>query len=235
MATTAEYLTQLQKDKESLINTLSSKGIETSESDTFTTLAVKTNTLGSPSDYFKTYNINSGTPYTKGAWTNFVKKIPYIEATFPKFTSLFYSCPAEEIDVSGLNVTVDNTSARNMFYKCTNLTNLIIGEKSWIAIKDLTGMFTGCAKLTSVDFSKQQLVNANFFGSMFSGCTSLTNVDISSCTLLKEGSVQTITDMFKDVPVDCYILVANSDCKNYLTTKFPTLTNIHYVGEETSK
>ena len=40
------------------------------------------------------------------------------------------------------------------------------------------------------------------------------------------------SNMFDNVPTDCYILVKDTTAKEWITSKFPDLTNVHYVGEE---
>ena len=64
---------------------------------------------------------------------------------------------------------------------------------------------------------------------MFYNCTALYNINMSSFDFTNTTAY---TNMFQNVPKDCYILVKDEVQKNWFTTYQSRMTNVHYVGEK---
>ena len=169
-------------------------------------------------------------------------------------TSIFERCKAlTSLDVSGFN-TSKVTYMISMFRDCKYLTNLDLSSFNTSNVTNMQSMFSGCSSLTNLDLSSFNTSNVTNMTNMFSYCSSLTSLDLSSfntskttnmsylfddCTKLKNlnisnfdfTKVTTYTNIFANVPNDCYILVKDATAKDWITSKFTNLTNVHYVGE----
>ena len=63
---------------------------------------------------------------------------------------------------------------------------------------------------------------------MFNNCTQLTSLDIRNFVFTK---VTSYSNMFNGVPTDCLIIVKGDIEKEWITSKFTTLTNVKTVAE----
>lgn len=118
MATTAEYLAQLQTDKANLVSTLTNKGLSASEEDTITTLATKINTLANPTEFF-VEKMN----YAMFSLAKTIKSMPNIDSTScTSFQSAFANAMNLET-IPELDAT-KVSSVYTMFADCRNLTNV---------------------------------------------------------------------------------------------------------------
>lgn len=142
MATTSEYLTQLQTDKQTLVNKLNEKGVEASNSGTFTELIPKLDEIQSGeniSEYFSdqyvtkvTIPSNSGLASITPKWFSSVKKMPVLRMPL-NVTSLqefFSSFLGEELDLSNLDLS-KVTTLTNMFAGCVFLKRLNLNNTSF--------------------------------------------------------------------------------------------------------
>lgn len=208
MATTAEYLNQLQKDKETLVNNLVEKGVDASNEETFTSLAPKVADIssGDLSNFFNTtitqnqygglYVIqNLPNLYcTNTSITNRIfyelyglKKMPVIEFENPnvfRAEMMFCNCKSLE-DVSNLTklTFTRNDSTNQMFYYCYNLKEIPFFDTS--NVTNSSQMFYECESLITIpefNFSKSKNVER-----MFEWCQRLETIpelDFSSATSL---------------------------------------------------
>ena len=92
----------------------------------------------------------------------------------------------------------------------------------------MTSMFSYCSSLTSLDLSSFNTSKITNMSYLFDDCTKLKNLNISNFDFT---NVTIYTNIFHSVPNDCYILVKDATAKDWITSKFTNLTNIHYVGE----
>ena len=204
-------------------------------------------------DYFKSETIEIN-PTSVGCWYKFVKKIPKLNLNITNnCASMFYYCKAEEIDVSEFN-TKNVTNMYQMFYNCSSLTSLDVSSFDTSKVKSMSNMFNGCSKLTSLDLSNFNTSNVTNMQNMFGRCYLLTELDLSNfdtssvtnmsamfytCINLNNlnisnfdfSKVTSYSNMFQSVPANCYILVKDATAKEWITSKFTNLTNVHYVGE----
>ena len=102
MATIADQLTQLQNDKQTLVNNLVAKGVEATSDETFTTLVPKVNDIqtggGNIDEYFNTNSTQVSSYENVGSWYQLVKKLPSIKHTGQSKYYLFRRFQGEELD-----------------------------------------------------------------------------------------------------------------------------------------
>ena len=207
------------------------------------------------SEYFSnTIEAGDATTLPCGKWAKNIKKLPAFTFNGTSTQQQFFGFKGEEIDLSNFdtsNVTVMqsmfstcssltsldlssfNTSKviymREMFRQCSSLISLDLSSFDTSNVKYMTNMFRDCSSLTSLNLSSFNTSKVTDMDAMFSGCSSLTNLNISNFDFT---NVTTYTSMFQSVPNDCYILVKDATAKDWITSKFTNLTNVHYVGEE---
>ena len=143
-------------------------------------------------------------------------------------TSMFRDCEyLTSLDLSSFN-TSKVTNMQSMFYGCTRLINLDLSSFNTSNVTNMTSMFSYCSSLTSLDLSSFNTSKITNMSYLFDNCTKLKNLNISNFDFTK---VTTYTNIFANVPNDCYILVKDATAKDWITSKFTNLTNVHYVGE----
>ena len=150
MATTAEYLTQLQTDKTTLVTNLVAKGVDATNDETFTTLVPKVASIQGGSKY---------APY-------------YISFMNFKGTDLSYEI--ENLDTRNIN------SMSSMFEYCTAMTSINLKNFVKSNTTDLNNMFSNSSKLKSINMEGWDVSNVTKISMMFSNCSALTNLDISN-------------------------------------------------------
>ena len=143
-------------------------------------------------------------------------------------TSMFYNCSSlTSLNLSNFN-TSEVTTMKQMFWICRKLTSLDLSNFDTSKVENMSYMFSECNKLTSLDLSNFDTSNVTDMYQMFFECNKLTNLNISNFDFTK---VTSYAYMFNNVPNDCYILVKDATAKDWITSKFTNLTNVHYVGE----
>lgn len=185
MATTAEYLTQLQTDKSTLVTNLIAKGVDATNDETFTSLVPKVaNIQGGVdiNDYFKpTISAATNTQYTNGI-NAIIKKIPdTITLTGDSCASMFQYCAAittiPSLDTSGV------TDMRKMFFNCNSLQTIPIIDTS--KVTTMADMFNNCISLQAIPaIDTSKVIN---FTDTFYRCSALTSLpllNMSSATNL---------------------------------------------------
>ena len=158
-----------------------------------------------------------------------ITKIPPI--TLSNVTSLenmFYEyLSLTSLDLSNFD-TSNVTNMDQMFYGCSSLTSLDLSNFDTSNVTSMKQMFWSCRELTSLDLSNFNTSKVKYMDYMFSNCEKLTNLNISNFDFT---NVTSYLIMFSGVPSDCYILVKDTTAKEWITSKFTNLTNVHYVGE----
>ena len=142
-------------------------------------------------------------------------------------TAMFNASRLTTLDLSNFD-TSEVTSMKQMFWACRELTSLNLSNFDTSKVDDMSYMFSECDKLTSLDLSNFNTSKVTDMYQMFYGCKALTNLNISNFDFTK---VTSYAYMFNNVPNDCYILVKDAAAKEWITSKFTNLTNVHYVGE----
>lgn len=205
MPTTSDYLTQLEQDREDLVDNLETKGITGLTGDeTFTELVPEVLNIpsGGADDYFRN-TITVAPTSTVNGISRLVKKVPkvYLGQDVTSLQYCFRGCSAIEFDFSVID-TSKVTNMRNMFDTCTLIVNL-----------DLSNFDT--SRVTRMD-------------NMFASCVNLQHLDIRNFDFT---NVSNYTGMFENVPNDCEIIVKDNTAKTWIISKFSNLTNVKTVEE----
>lgn len=150
-------------------------------------------------------------------------------------SSMFDNSNLASLDLSSFD-TSNVTNMSYMFGNCYNLTSLDLSNFNTSNVTDMSGMFSGCSQASSIDLSSFDTSKVTNMNSMFYGCLKLKNLNISnfdftSVTNYESMFGEAVDGINSTVPSDCDILVKDSTAKEWLTSKFDWLTNIHYVGE----
>lgn len=130
-----------------------------------------------------------------------------------RMTGMFWHNNIISLDVSMFN-TSNVTDMRYMFAECQKLEELDLSNFNTSNVTDMSGMFNFDIGLKKLDISSFDFTNVTEYNNMF-----------GSITAIGEGTID-----FR-VPANCNILVKDLTAKEWLTSKFNWLTNIHYVGE----
>ena len=233
MATIAEYLAQLQADKEALINSLSDKGVEVATDATFTSLVPKVdeveemhqaeitnindklNTLTTPevtetptNDDFLT-NLEAD----KQALVDNLNEKGVEASTDETFTSLIPKI--SEIESGGSSYKIKDGT--NLFYQGKRLS-----EKDGIAticeLTDCTTMFSGC-QVSSLDVSMFDMSKVTTMYSIFNNCRGVTSLDLSTW---KTDSLTNMKAMFGSNPTLKTVIFG----ENFDTSKVTTMDSL---------
>lgn len=211
MATTADYLTQLQADKQTLVNNLIAKGVNATNEETFTSLVPKVTEIQSGGGgsfeitnayylFYKGYRIdvvNELCALISDKCTDFsymfrdastLKEVPKINTSGgTTFTSMFDGCRGltkiTKLDISKA------TNIQYLFQNCSALTE--IPEFDFSNIESLYGVFAGCKALTSIKFkTSEKLTNIR---GIFQGCSLLTEIPF-----INTSNVTNFRDSFRE-------------------------------------
>lgn len=158
MPTTSDYLTQLEQDRQDLVDNLETQGITGLTGDeTFTELVPEVlNISGGGEDlgeYFITSIGNGGS--TRNGVSSILKKVPN-------------------------NLTISTTVANYMFSNCSNLKIAPLLDTS--NVENMRNMFSGCAYLETVplyDTSKTTNIQ-----NIFQGCYQLSDASLDNILLM---------------------------------------------------
>ena len=143
--------------------------------------------------------------------------------------SIFDSCSSlTSLDVNNFN-TSKVTNMGRMFSSCSSLTSLDVSNLTATSLTNANMMFYNCLYITSIDLSNFENTKTVSVSQMFQYCSRLSNLNMSKFDFTK---ISSYSSMFNSVPKNCYILVKDEAQKTAFNTKFPTMTNVHYVGEE---
>ena len=183
MATIADQLTQLQNDKQTLVNNLVAKGVEATSYETFTTLVPKVNDIqtggGNIDEYFNTNSTQVSSYENVGGWYNLVKKLPSIKHTGQSKYYLFRRFQGEELDT--LNFTFPSeTNLESMCYMCYNLKKINMSNMISENISNCYMTFSSCSKLETIIFPDDigTKFGATNIEQMFRACINLTTLPL---------------------------------------------------------
>lgn len=168
-----QYITQLNTDKETLVDNLVTKGVEASDSETFTTLAPKVldiQTGGGIDDYFATTNVSGNAD--KGMY--YIKKIADIESTGTDLQYLFYN-------LKGLtelpNINMSNATSLKYFASdCSNIKS--VPQYNTQNVTDFSYAFRNCSNLETIPVFDTS--SATILDQMFTSCVSLTDTSLDN-------------------------------------------------------
>ena len=95
-------------------------------------------------------------------------------------------------------------------------------------VTNMSSMFNYCYYITELDLSSFSTPNLTNTGSMFQSCMQLKRLDIRNFTFDK---VTSYSGMFNNVSSSCLIIVKGDTEKQWITSKFTSLTNVKTVAE----
>lgn len=127
---------------------------------------------------------------------------------------------AEKITAVRTTGPVKLTTGNRMFFGCTNLTELDMGDFDTSDVKDMSGMFYECKRLKTLDLNSFDTSNATDMSSMFRFCEMLNDVDVSS---FNTANVTDMSYMF-----DCCRHADSLDVSGFNTSK---VTNMKCMFE----
>ena len=174
MATTAEYLTQLQTDKTTLVTNLVAKGVDATNDETFTTLVPKVADIQSKyaPRYISFYNYRG---------TELDDELANLDTSkITNMSYMFYQCAnLTTLNLSNFD-TSNVTNMYNMFNSCNKLVALDLSNFDTSKVTSMSNMFSSCYALTTLNLSNFDTSNVTNMSAMFSNCSVLTTSDLSN-------------------------------------------------------
>ena len=168
MATTADYLTQLQADKQVLVNNLITKGVEATADETFTSLVPKVLEISSGGAELPTLTSAAYLFYGGERLDAMNELIGMLSPDITNFQSMYSGC-STLTEAKTIN-TSNGTKFNNMYANCSNLTKFT--EMDTSKGKTFNFFLSGCSKLT--EYPNLDLSNATEVENMLQSCTGLT-------------------------------------------------------------
>ena len=178
--TVNDYLDNLELDRQDMINSLKSKGMEISDNATFTEIVPKIDGLVDINGYYDL------TKQSSGDIKSYIKQIPMIDTSgYTNMANMF-----QEYKSLITIPLLDTSNVKNMYYMfqgCTSLST--IPQLDTSNVTNMGYMFYACTSLTTIP----QLVtnNVTTFQNMFLYCKKLKNVPE-----LNAGKVNEISGCF---------------------------------------
>ncbi|MBO4430468.1 MAG: BspA family leucine-rich repeat surface protein [Bacteroidaceae bacterium] len=164
-----------------------------------------------------TYDIPQEPSYP--GWYENAKKVQRVifDSSFaearPKSTMGWFNGFKNTTQIDGLQYlnTSEVTSMYMMFYECSNLISLDLGNFNTENVTDMSDMFNYCSALKSLNVSNFDTKNVTNMSDMFHSCNNLVSIDISS---FNTENVTNMTGMF------CFCYALNSlNLSNFNTKK----------------
>lgn len=221
MPTTSDYLTQLQTDKEGIVDNLEERGITVPSGATFTDLVPLVESIPSGGGFDEYFNTTISVTTTTsigstGAWVKNFTKIPPTTITSNGNYAFqgFQGTEIEKITASSSTFT----SGYYMFASCPNLETI---DLSGIDISNMnnnnggcTSMFYNCKKLVNgVDFSNKVFPTSVYtFDYMFYKCEKLKALDLSGISTTNVN--RNYANMFNGCKKLAVLDISNMDIQN---------------------
>jgi surface protein len=157
----------------------------------------------------------------------------------PKVSSLENFCygnsTVETVSIKNPNIGNESDSTAGTckcaFMNCTKLKKVDMTNFWAKYYYDCSGMFSGCTALEECiipRFDLSAISRSRTMNNMFYNCKSLKKLDIRNLNLSSMGSY---SGAFTNVPSDCLIIVGTDNQRNWLKSKFSSLTNIKLPSE----
>lgn len=132
--------------------------------------------------------------------------------------NMFYKCSnLTELDVSNFD-TSNITDMRYMFGSCGNITELDVSNFDTSKVTDMYGMFNYCKKLSVIDISNFDTSNVTDMSYMFSNCSKVTNLDLAKLDVSKVTNMQQMLSTCSKI--------TNFDVSNWNVSN---VTNMYYL------
>lgn len=127
--------------------------------------------------------------------------------------------------VSDYHILANENSA-GIFNACSKLKNIDLSGLDTKNVTNAYQMFRNCDCLVNLDLSNMDTSNVTITQSMFEGCSTLSKINLENADF---SAVTNYTDMLKDVPITCEILVKNEMAKNWFNARFLQYINVSYM------
>lgn len=167
MATTADYLTQLQADKQMLVDNLVTKGVEATSDETFTSLVPKVADIPSGASFEITdcYYL-----FATNARTNVLNELCALISSSCERFSYMFATNKEITTIPEFN-TSNGTNFERMYYNSSIQVIPLLDTKNG---ENFSYLCYGCSSLTS--FPQINTGKGKNLNSMFLNCTPLTTI-----------------------------------------------------------
>ena len=136
------------------------------------------------------------------------------------------------------NNDFDTSNVTDMSYMFTGnyFISIDLSNFNTSNVIDMSSMFEGDINLETLDLSNFNTNKVTNMKNIFYGLVSLKNLNISNFDFTNVSEYdamfgETDGEISTKIPTDCYILVKDAKAKEWITSKFDWLTNVHYVGE----
>ena len=214
MATTAEYLTQLQTDKTTLVTNLVAKGVDATNDETFTTLVPKVASIQGGSKYAPRY-----ISFYNYSGTELNEEIANLDTSnITSMYAMFSSCISlQTVDLSNFD-TSKVTDMSTMFQNCYGLLDLNLSNFDTSKVTNMSGMFNYCQQLTNINISSFNTSNVLNMSNMFKYCNKLLDLNLSNFDTSK---VRNMSGMFNY----CRLL-DTIDLSNFDTSKVTDMSTM---------
>ena len=222
------------------------EGVEVWENDVEYTKMYITAFGGDINEYFSD-TISGGSSSSPGFLKTIKKMRSPLTINGTDASYMFYNCNLEELP------QIDTSNVTNMSYMFygSKATTLDLSSFNTSNVTNMSNMFANSAA-TTLDLSNFDTSNVTNISSMFASSAAttidLSNFDISKATstisMFENSKVTTLdirnfdftnvayyNDMFRNVSTNCLIIVKDDTAKEWITSKFTTLTNVKTVAE----
>ena len=154
-----------------------------------------------------------------------LEELPQIDTSnVTDMSYMFYGSKATTLDLSSFN-TSKVTNMSSMFANSA-ATTLDLSNFDTSNVTNISSMFASSAA-TTIDLSNFDISKATSTISMFEN-SKVTTLDIRNFDFT---NVAYYNDMFRNVSTNCLIIVKDDTAKEWITSKFTTLTNVKTVAE----
>lgn len=149
--------------------------------------------------------------------------------------NMFFNASLSKIK---FNNDFDTSNVTDMSYMFTGnyFISIDLSNFNTSNVIDMSSMFENDINLETLDLSNFNTNKVTNMKNIFYGLISLKNLNISNFDFTNVSEYdamfgETDGEISTKIPTDCYILVKDAKAKEWITSKFDWLTNVHYVGE----
>ena len=149
-------------------------------------------------------------------------------------SSVFYYCAnLRSVNMTGIIDTSKLTLFSSIFAKCYYLTSIEGINTSMEKVTSFSSCFSDCNNLERLDLSNWSPTGTGLnTASMFYFCRKLNHLDMRNFPFINIGSASyQYNNMFSYIPNNCLIIVKDNDNKNWITSRYSSLTNVKTVAE----
>lgn len=213
MATTQEYLSQLQTDKQTLVGNLVTKGVSASNDETFTELVPKVLDISSGGDVVIA---DASYLFYNGARTDNLEAILDVCKNVTNCAYMFYNCRnLTELNISSLD-TSNVTDMYQMFRLCQSIMQFDLSNFNTSKVTNMSQMFMNNNYIEKIDISSFSTQSVTDNSAMFQSCNNLTTLIINNQDLFRI----TNTNIFAYTPIASgtgYVYVPDNMVETYKT------------------